>query len=40
MCEGILVKVQCVTVNLLSLFIINNHKKYVKATDFKIYVVV
>ncbi len=30
MCEGILVKVQCVTVNLLSLFHKNNHNNMPK----------
>ncbi len=30
MCEVILVKVQCVTVKLLTLFLINNHKKMPK----------
>ncbi len=39
MCEGILVKVQCVTVKLLTLFH-KYHKKYAKATDFKMNVVV
>ncbi len=31
MCEVILVKVQCVTVKLLTIFIIKNNKKCVKA---------
>ncbi len=39
MCEVILVKVQCVTVKLLTLFH-NNHKKYAKAIIFKMNVVV
>ncbi len=34
--EGILVKVQCVTVKLLTFFIINNHEEYAKAIVFKI----
>ncbi len=40
MCEGILVKVECVTVKLLIFFHNNNHKKYAKAIIFKISVVV
>ncbi len=40
MCEVILVKVQCVTVQLLILFHNNNHKKYAKAIIFKMNVVV
>ncbi len=39
MCEVILVKVQCVTVKLLTFFH-NNHKKYAKTFFFKINVVV
>ncbi len=35
MSEVILVKVQLVTVKLLTFFIINNHKKYAKAIIFK-----
>ncbi len=35
MCEVILVKVQCVTVKLLTLFHNKYHKKYAKAIIFK-----
>ncbi len=40
MCEVNLVKVQCVTVKLLTLFHNNNHKKYAKAIVFKMNIVV
>ncbi len=40
MCEMNLVKVQCVTVKLFTIFLIKIHKKCAKAINFKMSVVV